>query len=412
MSLIKYSDNSLSLLMITQNEEWQQSRNKIWEQEWYDNYAREYTRKALQTIHHYFMTGELQCKVKEFDLTDAIRLSPHLSVDVMLDLLANFSFSEASIHDFFLFDTMDIRHAPEAEDALFSWFWGSQISLKHPFPVVLNGETDARVISFEPSLLPFIFLDKIIDWLFKPGLRQPVSSRHLELLFSAFALSPPEYFAQSTMQYENIASWKAYFFLVPLLDAMVRGLYWHGLAQEEQAARRQVLANIQRQIAEHPTWPSTCNSVLELIRTGRLLPIYNVTLTFELELSLHPLWGNIFLKTTRQTEYIHDEFFNFDYWIQQERGINFIKGFRTILSRSAPELLPSWDELSKRYIALQREVIWRNHPGEEHMELIITSRRYPIELLQDLYKIFSSLPVSQLEGHLEPYGSRYVELGY
>lgn len=412
MNPIKYSDSSLASLVITENETWQQNRNKIWKQEWYDNYAREYTRKSLETIHHYFMTGELKSKVKEFDLTDAIRLSPHLSVDVMLDLLANFSFSEASIHDFFLFDTMDIRHAPEEEDALFSWFWGSQISLKHPFPVVLNDETEARVISFEPLSLPFMFLDKIIDWLFKPGLRQPVSSRHLELLFSAFALAPPEYFAQSPMQYENIASWEAYFFLVPLLDAVVRGLHWHGMTQEEQAARRQVLANIQRQIAEHPAWPSTCDSVLELIRTGRLLPIYNVVLSFELELLLHPLWKNTLLKAARQTESIQDDFFNFDYWVMQNRSTKFCRGFGEIVNIYAPEKMPLWASLSTQYAALQHKVHWINQSGSGRMTIRIPSQHQPIELLQDLYNFFSSLPVSQLEGHLEPYGWDYVELSY
>lgn len=46
------------------------------------------------------------------------------------------------------------------------------------------------------------------------------------------------------------------------------------------------------------------------------------------------------------------------------------------------------------------------------MTIRIPSQHQPIELLQDLYNFFSNLPVSQLEGHLEPYGWDYVELGY
>lgn len=53
MNIIKYSSNSLAALAITQDEEWQQSRNKIWKQEWYEHYAREHTKspwKPLATI--------------------------------------------------------------------------------------------------------------------------------------------------------------------------------------------------------------------------------------------------------------------------------------------------------------------------------------------------------------------------
>ncbi len=412
MNIIKYSSNSLAALAITQDEKWQQSRNKIWKQEWYDHYAGEHTKKSVDTIYHYFMTGDLLRKVKEFDLRDALVLNPYLSVDVILDLIAFFSFSEPALQSFFLFDEMDIRHAPEAEDALFSWFWGSQISLQHPFPTVLSGEAVARIINFESSDFPFFHLKKTVKWLFNPHIKQPVSSRHLELLFSAFALSPPEYFEQAAMSYENIASWEAYFCLVPLLDAVVRGLHWHGMAQEEQAARRQVLANIQRQIAEHPAWPSTCNSVLDLIRTGRLLPIYNVTLTFELELSLHPLWKNTLLKAARQTESIQDDFFKFDYWVMQNRSTKFCRGFGEIVNIYAPEKMPLWASLSTRYAALQHKVHWINQSGTGRMTIRIPSQHQPIELLQDLYNFFSNLPVSQLEGHLEPYGWDYVELSY